>query len=155
MKNEELLSMLDVFRGLDEQDCQILADKFERRTFAPGEVICNEGERIESFSIVVSGEVDAVLPADSETVHRVSELKLGSFGPGEHFGEYCLLDMRPASATVRARGDVELLEISTRDLNAIINAHCEIAKTVYYNLALLLVDRLRRSNQELDIILAD
>ena len=152
LSTAEILASVDAFRGLEDDHCELLAGKFQRRRFPSGERILQEGERIDMFSVIVDGSVDIVLPEESPEIHRVSELKLGSLGPGEHIGEYALLDMRPASASVIASTDITLLQIDTHDLQHLLYQHCEIARTVYFNLALLMVDRLRRSNQELDLV---
>jgi CRP-like cAMP-binding protein len=151
----EFLAAADAFRGLDEPHYPLLAEKFHVHRYAPGEPILQEGERIAMFSIIVDGRVDIVLPEDSEDIHRVSELRLGSLGPGEHVGEYALLDMRPASASVIAAVETTVLQIDTHELQHLLYQHCEIARTVYFNLAILLVDRLRKSNEELDLVSLD
>ena len=151
----EFLASADAFRGLDEAHYPLLAEKFQLQRFAPGEQILQEGERIAMFSIIVDGRVDIVLPEDSQDIHRVSRLTLGSLGPGEHIGEYALLDMRPASASVIATADTTVLQIDTNDLQHLLYRNCEVARTVYFNLALLLVDRLRKSNEELDLLSLD
>jgi CRP/FNR family transcriptional regulator len=155
LSTAEVLASVDAFRGLEDAHCQLLADKFQRRRYASGERILQEGERIELFSVIVDGSVDIVLPENSREIHRFSELRLGTLGPGEHIGEYALLDMRPASASAIASTETTLLQIDTHDLQHLLYQHCEIARTVYFNLALLLVDRLRRANQELDLVSLD
>lgn len=152
LSTAEFLASVDAFRGLEDAQCELLAEKFQRCRYASGERIMQEGERIEVFSVIVDGSVDIVLPQDSPEIHRVSELKLGTLGPGEHIGEYALLDMRPASASAIAATECTLLQIDTHDLQHLLYQNCELARTVYFNLALLLVDRLRRSNEELDLV---
>ena len=57
------------------------------------------------------------------------------------------------SASAVASDDVVLLQISARTLASILDREAQIGKTVYFNLALTLVDRLRQDNQELDLVL--
>lgn len=151
----EFLASADAFRGLEDTHCQLLAGHFRVRRYGAGEQIMQEGERIELFSLIVDGSVDVVLPETTREIQRASQVRLGTLGPGEHIGEYAMLDMRSASASAIAATDSTLLQIDTHDLQHVLYQNCEIARTVYFNLALLLVDRLRRSNQELDLVTLD
>lgn len=150
--NGELLGQVDAFRSLGDEACEQLGQHFVERTVEQGEVLFREGDQIKQLFIVVSGMVDIVLPARSEALVRVSSLAIATLGPGECVGEYSLIDMRPASASAVARERSRLLWIGTADLQSVLNGHCEIAREFYYNLALMLVDRLRQHNEELDLI---
>ncbi len=152
--NSELLAGIDAFDGLDEAQLEILGDHFRRRTFSEGEVLIREGEKVQALSVITRGTVEVVLPEDSGEVHRFSELKLAKMGPGHYLGEYSVLDMRPASATVVAREDVEVLQVGAALLQVVLGKHCEIARVFYRNLAVMLIDRLRRKNLELDLFTA-
>lgn len=149
--NTDLLSGVALFAGLDDEDYLLLDEFFMRRSYPGGHVLFEEGERVKELSIIISGSVDVLLPDSSGEVQRFSELKLASFGPGEYFGEYSLLDLRPASASAVVRSNAELLQITGVNLQKVLNEHCRIAKAFYYNLALVLIDRLRQQNQELDL----
>jgi CRP-like cAMP-binding protein len=151
----ELLSQVQIFNGLEDQDYLMLSEYFRIEKFRQGRVLFREGDRVKELSIIVSGSVEVLLPESGGEVHRFTEVKLATFGPGECFGEYSLLDLRPATATARIREDSELLRISGDELQKVLNRHCPIARTFYYNLLLLLIDRLRRQNQELDLFSLD
>jgi CRP-like cAMP-binding protein len=148
----ELLASVDAFRGLGEAHCQLLSENFKVNSFRGGELIFREGDHIDAFSVIISGSVDIVLPESGPDIQRVSEVKLGNFGPGEHFGEYALLDMRPASASAIAAEDTVLAQTGTRELQLLLDRNSELGKTVFFNLALSLVDRLRQQNMELDLV---
>ena len=149
--NVDLLAGAAVFAGLEDEDYSLLDEYFMRRTFPGGHVLFEEGERVNKLAIIVSGSVDVVLPDKSGDMQRFSELKLASFGPGEYFGEYSLLDLRPATATAVVKENTELLQIKSHNLQRVLNEHCRIAKAFYFNLALVLIDRLRQQNQELNL----
>lgn len=80
LSHKELLSNVDAFSGLDDAHHELLAERFNRKKFSVGEQVFAEGERIDIFSIVISGSVDIVLPEQGAQVHRPSELKLASVG---------------------------------------------------------------------------
>lgn len=148
----EFLAQVDAFRSLGSEACEALGERFTLRTAEPGEVLFREGETLRALFVVVSGNVDIVLPAKSSQLERVSSLTIATLGPGECVGEYSLIDMRPASASAVARDRTRLLQIGAPDLQSFLNRHCEVGREFYYNLALMLVDRLRQHNEELDLI---
>lgn len=152
--NSELLSGIDAFDGLDEAQLETLAEHFRRRSYRKGDVLIREGEQVEALSVITSGTVEVLLPEEGGDVQRFSELQLATMGPGQYLGEYSVLDMRPASATVVANENVEVLQIGAALLQIVLNKHCEIARVFYRNLALILIDRLRGKNLELDLFTA-
>ena len=74
--------------------------------FAPGEVVFREGEPSRAVLLIRDGEVEVAKAAGA------GEVVLGGIGPGEFVGEMGVIEGRPRSATVRARGEVrgEMLE---------------------------------------------
>ena len=68
--------------------------------FAPGEVVFREGEPSRAVLFVRDGEVEVAKAAGT------GEVVLGTVGPGEFAGEMGVVEGRPRSATVRARGEV-------------------------------------------------
>ena len=68
--------------------------------FAPGEVVFREGEPSRAVLLVREGEVEVAKAAGA------GEVVLGTVGPGEFVGEMGVVEGRPRSATVRARGEV-------------------------------------------------
>jgi putative ABC transport system ATP-binding protein len=72
----------------------------EKRQVAAGQVILKQGETVEYFFIVVSGEVDIIM----ETKFR-KEVSLTHLGPGQFFGEVELMQGGQAVAHVHATED--------------------------------------------------
>ena len=151
MDIEETISQVDLFSGLDEDQFSLLAGYFSRVSFRRGDVIFREGETGHSLSIIVDGAVDIVLPERADKIHRISEIILSTLGPGEIFGEYSLVDLRPTSASAVVNKDCELLQIHNRDFRHLLDEHCHVARVFYENLLVLLIDRLRHNNEELDL----
>jgi CRP/FNR family cyclic AMP-dependent transcriptional regulator len=153
-QKSELLAGIDAFEGLGEEEFELLGAHFRHRTFRRGEELIREGETVRELSVVISGSVEVLLPEEGTEVQRFTEVKLDTIGPGQYLGEYSVLDMRPASATAVALEEVEVLQIGAADLQTVLNRHCEIARCFYRNLTLILIDRLRRTNLELDLFTA-
>ncbi len=70
-----------------------------RQTYQPGETILRQGERVEHFFMVVSGEVDVILNKAG-----CPEMRLARLGPGQFFGEVELMNGGKSIASVRASG---------------------------------------------------
>jgi len=89
-----------------------VSPKLVRQTYAPGQVIINQGDPPDRFYIVIAGR--------AEVWHEGLSGKTGAIDarkPGEYFGEVGLLQDRPRSATVRAPEDspVEVLAMNRQD----------------------------------------
>lgn len=77
----------------------------ELETFADREVIVREGDDSRDMFVVNRGEVEVVKEIDGR------EVTLATLGRGAFFGEMSLLESLPRSATVRAKGEAQLLVV--------------------------------------------
>ena len=91
------------------------------RSFARGEAIVREGEKGASWFLIEEGEVDV-----QTTDPAGHDLVLARLGPGEFFGEVAVLTGRPRTATIVARGEVTVIEVSRQDLDHIAATHPEV-----------------------------
>jgi cAMP-dependent protein kinase regulator len=91
------------------------------RSFARGEAIVREGEKGASWFLIEEGEVDV-----QTTDPAGHDLILARLGPGEFFGEVAVLTGRPRTATIVARDEVTVIEISRQDLDNIAATHPEV-----------------------------
>jgi CRP/FNR family cyclic AMP-dependent transcriptional regulator len=143
-----VLSGITVFSGLDETQIGQLAAQFQQVECQAGEELMTEGVRGDKLSVVVDGGIEVFLPASND---RISEIKLAEMGPGELFGEYSFVDMRPASASVRAKTDCRLLQVGYVELYRLLGENDSLARRFYENLLLVLIDRRRADDRELDM----
>ncbi|MBV9289333.1 MAG: cyclic nucleotide-binding domain-containing protein [Hyphomicrobiales bacterium] len=109
-------------------------------TFKAGETIVREGEEGDSGFLIATGSVEVLI---GEVARRV-----GTLEAGEVFGEMCLIDPGPRSATVRALTDVECLETSYQEFLKSIEEHPDEALAFMKTL----VQRLRQTNQLIETI---
>ncbi len=119
----------------EEQAEQLVADA-ERRLFAHGEVMIREGEDGDSMQVLLEGEADVFLKYPAGTGRGGSE-KVATLSKGDYFGEMSLMTGEPRSATVRARGDVLIMEIKKSQLAPILEERPELVEA----LGVLLVRR--------------
>jgi len=106
------------------------------RNLASGRNIVTEGELDESFFVLVSGEV-SVWKGDTE---------LGVLREGDCFGEMGFFNHIKRTATIRARGTVDLLVLSA----AAIERASKDAQLKFHQVFVhTLIDRLARTNERL------
>jgi CRP-like cAMP-binding protein len=92
-----------MFAGLDEDALRLLIQRARKKCFEPGAVILREGEPGSEFYLVTSGLVSVV----KQGPH--GKVELAKLGVGETFGEMCILDRQPRTATIVANKVTELL----------------------------------------------
>jgi pSer/pThr/pTyr-binding forkhead associated (FHA) protein len=96
---------------------------FERYlvTHPMGDIIFSEGELGTEMYIIQSGTVELLKDIGGET--RV----LATLEKGDFFGEMCVLEDLPRTASARARTDVELVRINGATFDAMLKSNTEIA----------------------------
>lgn len=120
----EILSHVDVFAPLSDEDLRSLADAAVSHTYAPGEAIVRKGSDGDSMFIIVRGQVAVQIPGKSapEVVNR---LYVNDF-----FGEMSLFTGEPRSATVVAQEETAVLQIGTDAVKPIFEKTPELADTI-------------------------
>jgi CRP-like cAMP-binding protein len=108
--------------------------------FKAGDVIIREGDQGDTAYFVVSGSVEVLIGAGSRRV--------GTLGAGEVFGEMCLIEPGPRSATVRTLADTECIAASYEEFIATIEDYPERAVAFMKTL----VRRLRQMNELMEKI---
>ena len=101
-----------------------------------GEELFRQGDVGDRFYIVADGAVEIVI--DGGVVRET--------GPGGYFGEISLLRDVPRTATVRAKGDVELFALDRDDFIAAVTGHAASAEVADSVIATRLVDPARMAS---------
>ena len=115
--SRDLIRGVPFFAETDETFLDRLVGEFNDRTYAPGELLAEEGERGRTFFVIESGEA-AVLVHGNE-VRRL--------GPGDSFGEMALIDKSARSATVRADTEVRGYQLPVWSFRPIVESHPEMS----------------------------
>jgi CRP/FNR family cyclic AMP-dependent transcriptional regulator len=84
----------------------------EVKKLKTGDLLFSEGDPSNSMFIVKAGKLEVF---KGKSYH---EVVLGFIGAGEVVGEMAFFDNKPRSASVRARNDSEVIELSFRSLQA-------------------------------------
>ena len=89
----EDLKRVPLFSGLSERQLRRLAKDFRDRRVPAGALLAKQGE--------VSGVAFFVI-AEGEAAVIVDGTRVGTMGPGDHFGELAMISERERTATVEA-----------------------------------------------------
>ena len=136
------LARVPLFAGLDQTSIAALEAFAFQRTFAPGEIIVEEGHTGNGLFVVLDGQVEVIKGIGSDRPQLLATL-----GPGEPFGEIALLGEWKRSASVRAATETRCLGMDRWVFLAHLRREPELALRVIQFLAQRLVEtdeRLRR-----------
>jgi len=115
---EAMLKKTSFLSLLPEEDLEVLIDGFTERKFTLGNTICRAGEPSDSFYVIYSGKARLV-GLNSEG----RETTMATLVKGDHFGEQAVLTGEPSEFTVRASGELVVLELSRARFLEILQKH--------------------------------
>lgn len=107
-----------VFSGLNQGELDQLIGCARRHSFLAGQVIVRAGEAGDEFHIILVGQV-GYLTSDVNG----AEVKLGTGGAGDCFGEVALLTGQARTVRVRAESDVETLSLDRTSFEKFLSSH--------------------------------
>lgn len=131
-----------VFASLTNEFISSLRDKVELLRFAPGQVICRQGELADSFYLVRIGFVKV------SQSHPGGEMVLAYLSRGDYFGEIGLLEGDVRTANCSALDHVELVRISGEDFNRMMQEFPDIRR----KLAAVERERVEQNRQRLSMV---
>jgi nitrite reductase/ring-hydroxylating ferredoxin subunit len=134
------LAAVPLFSGLDQASLESLEAFTFRKTFAPGDVIVEEGRTGNGLYVVLSGRVEVVKGLSGSNPQVAAVL-----GTSEPFGEMALLGDWKRSASVRALEEVECLGMDRWAFLAHLNREPQLAVKMLQMLA----ERLAQTNDRL------
>jgi CRP-like cAMP-binding protein/Fe-S-cluster-containing hydrogenase component 2 len=114
------LRSVPIFSTISDEFIDVLRDRVELLRFAPGQVICSEGDPADSFYLVRIGFVRV-----SQMRHG-EELVLAYLPRGGYFGEMGLLRSVPRTATCTALDHVEVVRIHAPDFHQMLENFPEV-----------------------------
>jgi len=135
LKKREIIESTNLFRGLPEEQVQIISRLTIVKNFVRGETIFFEGDEARGFYIVSSGQVKVykMNPQGKEHILHI-------FGAGEPIGEVPVFHSQPFPATAEALVKSSLLYLNRKDFITLIQEH----PSVSLNMLALLSMRLRQ-----------
>ncbi len=142
-KNENPLLKCYLFEKLSEDELDAVHGLAKERDVIAGDYVFDEGAEATALYLIRYGSVQILKKSGDEEV-RLTELSAGS-----HFGEMSFLDRSPRAASVMARENVKLLEISFDALEKLFSEKHEMALKVFRSMATVLSKRIRTTSNDL------
>ena len=149
MPDFNLLQNRPLFSGVDQDAFNQFARVASYREYQPGEVIINEGEQKNALMVIEKGQVEVIkgdlsLYADDQKIATISgDKKFCDIFRGDILGEMSLIDVEPASATVRAVTEVGIWSMNREDFAAVLRKDLTTYIVIITNIARILSRRLR------------
>lgn len=119
------LRQVDFLADLDDTEIGMLRPEVREAVFGRDEIICREGDAGDAFFVLRRGAVEVVARGASGQDTHVADLSAPAF-----FGEMALLTGEPRSATVRAKGDAEILIVARAGFEALFKTRPSVAAAV-------------------------
>lgn len=94
--------------------------------------------------VVLSGKVEVFRAPKSRST---KPLRLNTLKPSDCFGEYSLIDRKESSASARALIATKLYFLPHGAFTRLMQQNAETGRTVYHNLLLFLIERLRQKDK--------
>ena len=123
------LREVSIFRLLEPEDLEQIADLAQERLYPVGEYLCREGELGDELFVLVEGEVEVSKQVDGAP-HLLRILR-----SGEHLGELAILREQPRSASVRALIDARTLVLGGQELRTILEDRPQVGLAMLASLA--------------------
>ena len=142
MNKVEILQKSRLFDNLLPEEVEMLGELTVLRRYKPGDVVFEKDDVGDSLFIIVDGEVDVEHPQASGP-----SKKLATLGAPEFFGEMSLIDKEYRSASVRARTECALLQLSNENIHSFSKVYREGFTWLVVNIARVLSQRLRDANR--------
>lgn len=124
------LSQVELLSGVRERDLTALAEASKPLRFGPDELVVRQGEPGDSLYVCLSGELEVRFAPERGPSQVISRL-----GPGGVFGEFSAMTGERRSASVKARGDTELLCLDRDAFEQVLADNPQLAETFSQRLA--------------------
>lgn len=115
------LRRIDLFRPLQSDQIDELADSSAKFLYARGETLVRQGSSGDSLFLITSGEVDVSVSSESGVVTHLATL-----GKGSYFGEMSLLTGEPRSATITSVTETEVIVVEKAALSKLLETEAAI-----------------------------
>jgi CRP-like cAMP-binding protein len=134
------------FEFLSDEELGEFAEVAEPAVFGPGDALIEEGEDAGSLFVLASGQVEVrkSLPTGGQRLLAI----IDAGRERTVVGERGLLGRSEASATVRARGEVEAIKIPRQTFRRMISEGRPAAYKLSYRISRVLAQRLTRLDEE-------
>lgn len=135
----DVLKQIPLFAHMSYKELMTLLDVISERDYPERETIIEEGALEDEFFVLLKGKA----------IVTKQRRKLAELESGAHFGEMCLLDDAPRSATILAEEDCKVMVIRRADLYPLLQREPQLAVKLLWAFCQELIGRLRDTSAEL------
>jgi len=105
---KNLLCSVPIFAGLHDKALKIFLENAEKIVVPPGGVIAREGDINHCMYLIEAGEVRII-----KNFNTPDPVTLAVLGPGQFFGEMCILETLPRCATAKAASPATVVSVAS------------------------------------------
>ena len=139
MDRVEFLRRVPLFRDLESNHLEQLAQAIQPQSFPPETTIVEIGEPGHSLFLIMEGTVQVLYPAQS------ADFELARLTEGDFFGEMAILNSMSRSATVRSVDSVKLMVLEKEDFQKILKESPSVAAKLLETLSI----RIRNADEQI------
>jgi len=140
----EALKINSLFSALTQEELERISKLIFLRFYRAGRTLFFEGTPGEIMYLVHSGKVGIY-----KTVKDKDDLLLAMLEPGSYFGEMSLLDSQPRSATAKIIEDGELVVITKKVFDQMLETDPRITSKLLITLVRVALHRLRTTDEKI------
>lgn len=138
---QNMLKKSELFSKVESEYLDTLVNECTEVILEPREILFHQGDIGNGMYIITEGEIDIILE-QKETSKVVATLSTGAF-----FGEFCMLVPQTRTATAKALKPSKLLYLDIKQFQEHIKNKNVNALQISHNIALTLIDRLKKANK--------
>jgi aspartate ammonia-lyase len=138
---EAFIGRIELFRDLNPEECELLREKAEARSYQPGELIFTEHSPRKYLFIIEYGEVELF-----KTTPQGEETRLSFFRDRDFLGEGALMDDYPHSTSARALLETRVFLISRGAFFSMFEEHPAMAMKILSRVARVVSRRIRQAS---------
>jgi CRP/FNR family transcriptional regulator, cyclic AMP receptor protein len=126
----EDLKQVPLFSGLSQRQLRLLAKDFSERRVPVGALMAKQGEMSGvAFFVIAEGEAAVI----------VDGTRVGTMGPGDHFGELAMISQRERTATVEALTPMRCQTVQFWDFRAFVKKNPDVMWKLLQHIARILL----------------
>jgi CRP/FNR family cyclic AMP-dependent transcriptional regulator len=138
---KELLRRLPLFKGLEQEDLDLLAELFHLETYPRNALIFNQGDPADRLFVLLKGRVEIRFkPYDGEA-WTVTTIEKGGI-----FGWSAALGRKSYTSCAICTGECETLHVEGALLRKLIDEHPKTGVVLLDRLAAVIAERLRNTH---------
>jgi CRP/FNR family transcriptional regulator, cyclic AMP receptor protein len=144
MSRQEHIKAIQLFAGFDDDEVEAFVDAADRKIVPADHVFFAVGNLNSSLFLICSGSVQV------DRLGTAGDISLAILKAGQTFGELSFMDGSRTTASVTAREQTEVLEISRKSVDRLLGDRPNLGAKLWRNFALDLKHRLTKTNELID-----